>query len=119
MTSFEHTAHSPLYNRPFCSIGFAVAHGPGLLYDYYEYTPSADGSGQAGSEKRHETCGFYFVEFKPDGARIREISCPAIGSVSRISGNWDSNDAFFIFASFHIPTTIYRYDIEKGIQVGQ
>ena len=52
--------------------------------------------------------------FEPDGTFVGEITFPTIGSVSGISGRWDSNEAFFVFSSFHIPTTIYRYDILSG-----
>ncbi|UCC41345.1 MAG: S9 family peptidase [Candidatus Aminicenantes bacterium] len=52
--------------------------------------------------------------FEPDGTRIGEISFPTIGTVSGVYGRWDSNEAFFIFTSFHISTTIYRFDVEKG-----
>ena len=54
--------------------------------------------------------------FEPDGKPIREISFPAIGSVGGVSGRWDSKEAFFSYSSFHIPPTIYRYNIEKGTQ---
>jgi len=54
--------------------------------------------------------------YKPDGTFVREITFPIIGSVSNISGRWDSNEAFFAFSSFHIPSTIYRYDISTGMK---
>ena len=54
--------------------------------------------------------------FQPDGKYLREISFPTLGSVSGVAGRWESNEAFFLFTSFHVPTTIYRYDIEKGTQ---
>jgi len=56
------------------------------------------------------------VAFEPDGTRIREISFPTIGTVSGVIGRWDSNEAFYVFTSFHIPTTIYRYDVASGSQ---
>lgn len=56
------------------------------------------------------------VAFEPDGTRVREISFPTIGTVSGVSGRWDSNEAFYVFTSFHIPTTIYRYDVASGSQ---
>ena len=52
--------------------------------------------------------------FEPDGTFVREITFPSIGSVSGINGRWDSNEVFFAFSSFHIPTTIYRYDVLTG-----
>jgi len=52
--------------------------------------------------------------FEPDGKPLRDIAFPAIGSVSGIGGRWKSNEAFFSFSSFHIPSTIYRYDVATG-----
>src|SRR6185369_9078669 len=49
--------------------------------------------------------------YEPDGKYLREISFPAIGTVGSVSGSWKSNEAFFVYSSFHIPTTVYRYDI--------
>lgn len=56
------------------------------------------------------------VMFEADGTRVREISFPTIGTVSSMIGRWESNEAFFVYTSFHIPTTIYRYDVEKREQ---
>jgi prolyl oligopeptidase len=53
---------------------------------------------------------------EPSGKLVREVPLPALGSVSGLSGEWDSNEAFFSFTSFHIPPTIYRYDIATGKQ---
>ena len=51
--------------------------------------------------------------FEPDGEHIADITFPAIGSVGGVVGRWKSQEAFFTFSSFHIPTTIYRYDASK------
>ncbi len=51
-----------------------------------------------------------------DGRMIRDVPLPAIGSASGFSGNWRKNEAFYSFTSFHIPTTIYRYDVATGKQ---
>jgi prolyl oligopeptidase len=53
---------------------------------------------------------------EPSGKLVREVPLPALGSVSGITGQWDSNEAFFSFTSFHIPPTIYRYDVATGKQ---
>jgi prolyl oligopeptidase len=50
------------------------------------------------------------------GKLVREVPLPALGSVSGLSGEWDSSEAFFSFNSYHIPPTIYRYDIATGKQ---
>jgi len=52
--------------------------------------------------------------FEPDGRHVRGIELPAIGSASGPNGRWKSNEAFFGFSSFHIPSTTYRYDVRKG-----
>ena len=51
--------------------------------------------------------------FKPNGSGAGELELPDLGSASGIQGRWKSPEAFFSFTSFHIPTTIYRYDIRK------
>jgi prolyl oligopeptidase len=53
---------------------------------------------------------------EPSGKLVREVPLPALGSISGISGQWDSNEAFFSFNSYHIPQTIYRYDAATGKQ---
>jgi prolyl oligopeptidase len=52
----------------------------------------------------------YDVHGKPAG----EITAPTLGSLSGLSGTWENSESFFSFNSFHIPTTIYRYDIATG-----
>jgi prolyl oligopeptidase len=54
--------------------------------------------------------------FDLDGKLVRDVPLPAIGSVGGFSGRWTSNEAFYVFTSFHIPTTIYRYDLAAGTQ---
>lgn len=49
-----------------------------------------------------------------DGTPVREIEFPALGTVSGVWGAWDQSEAFFSFASYHIPPTIYRYDVQTG-----
>jgi prolyl oligopeptidase len=51
--------------------------------------------------------------FEPDGSFIREIKFPTIGSVGGVYGRWERDEAFFSFSSFHVPYTIFRYDIAK------
>jgi prolyl oligopeptidase len=52
--------------------------------------------------------------FDVDGKSLGEISFPSLGTVSGMMGRWSENEAFFAFSSFHIPTTIYRYDVATG-----
>ncbi len=49
--------------------------------------------------------------FAADGKPTGEVWFPVIGSVGDPEGRWPSNEAFFTFESFHIPPTIYRYDV--------
>jgi prolyl oligopeptidase len=78
-------------------------------------------------ENAHAAGGRLAVEFTQNassrvkiydlnGKLLREIALPAIGSVSSFTGRWRSSEAFFTFESFHIPSTIYRYDLAKGTQ---
>ncbi len=48
------------------------------------------------------------------GNRVRDIEFETIGSVSGEKGRFDSSEAFFTFSSFHVPPTIYRYDVTTG-----
>lgn len=49
--------------------------------------------------------------YEMDGTFVRDIEFGTIGSTSGASGRFDSDELFFSFSSFHIPRTIYRYDI--------
>lgn len=53
---------------------------------------------------------------EPDGRLVRDIDLPALGSASGFSGRWQSPEAFYSFTSFHMPTTIYRYNLASGAQ---
>jgi len=52
--------------------------------------------------------------FAADGRPLGEIAFPTIGTVGGMNGRWASNEAFFTFASFVVPTTIFRYDVATG-----
>jgi prolyl oligopeptidase len=52
--------------------------------------------------------------FSPQGEPQGEIAFPSLGSVGSLTGRWDSNEAFFTYSSFHIPTTIYRYSVAEA-----
>lgn len=51
-----------------------------------------------------------------DGNHVRQITFPAIGTVGGVSGQWASDQAFVTFTSFHVPPTIYRYEVASGEQ---
>ncbi|MDR3749382.1 MAG: prolyl oligopeptidase family serine peptidase [Acidobacteriota bacterium] len=49
--------------------------------------------------------------FATDGKPLGEIPLPTLGTISDIGGDYDSTTAFYLFSSFTVPTTIYRFDI--------
>jgi prolyl oligopeptidase len=49
-----------------------------------------------------------------DGAPLREIALPAVGTVGSISGERTDQEMFYSFTSFLFPTTIYRYDFASA-----
>ena len=51
-----------------------------------------------------------------EGQHVRDIGFDTIGSVGGGSGRWTSHEAFFTFQTFHVPSTIYRYDLDTGEQ---
>ena len=51
-----------------------------------------------------------------DGTHVRDIAFETIGSVGGGAGRWTSDEAFFTFETFHVPRTIYRYDLATGEQ---
>jgi len=52
--------------------------------------------------------------FDADGSGGRPIPLPALGSVSGVSGRWESRNAFFEFTSFAEPGIVYRYDLNQA-----
>ena len=54
--------------------------------------------------------------FDADGAHVRDIDLPMIGTINEISGRWTSKEAFYEFTSYPIPRRIYRYDTDSGHQ---
>jgi prolyl oligopeptidase len=51
--------------------------------------------------------------FSRAGEKMYEIELPGIGSVAGISAKNKSNEIFYGFTSFNVPTEIYRYNIES------
>ncbi|MEW6745378.1 MAG: prolyl oligopeptidase family serine peptidase [Planctomycetota bacterium] len=52
--------------------------------------------------------------FDLEGTPQGEIEFPAVGTVGGMSGEWRENEAFYTYSSYHIPSTIYRYDVAEG-----
>lgn len=53
-------------------------------------------------------------QFALDGAAIREVELPGIGSVNGFGGRADSTDSFYSYSSFNSPPTIYRFSTDSG-----
>ncbi len=49
-----------------------------------------------------------------DGALIREVELPGIGSAGGFGGDAQDTEVFYAFSSFNRAPTIYRYDLETG-----
>lgn len=49
--------------------------------------------------------------FDLDGRHFQDVEMPALGSISGLAGDFDRDEAFFSFTSYHIPRTIYRYSV--------
>lgn len=52
--------------------------------------------------------------FSINGAKIREVDLPGIGSVGGFQGRKDDRKTFYSFTSFTDPGAIYQYDIATG-----
>ena len=52
--------------------------------------------------------------FTIGGKLLDEIALPTLGTIADIGGNYDSTNAFYLFTSFTVPTTIYRFDIHSA-----
>lgn len=49
----------------------------------------------------------YTLDGTPDGM----VELPGIGTAGGFTGTADGNEAFFLFTSYNVPFTIYRYDV--------
>ncbi len=52
--------------------------------------------------------------FSTSGQPLGEVDLPSLGTVVDVGGDYDSTSAFYNFTSFTVPTTIYRFDIQKA-----
>lgn len=53
-------------------------------------------------------------QYDMNGAVVREVTLPAIGSVGGFSGAKGETTAFYALTNFTTPATIYRYDLSTG-----
>jgi prolyl oligopeptidase len=52
--------------------------------------------------------------FDAEGAVVRDVPLPGIGSASGFGGHADDPQTFFSFESYTVPPTIYSYDLATG-----
>jgi prolyl oligopeptidase len=84
-----------------------VAQGPDVIEDF-----DADG-GRLLLKYLHDVSSQIRI-FQPDGKPAGEITFPTLGTVGRISGHWRGKQVYFDFSSFHVPPTIYQYDLDSA-----
>ncbi len=51
-----------------------------------------------------------------DGRVVREIDLPVLGSLFGVGGEWDGRELFYGFSSYTVPPSVYRIDLETGVQ---
>ncbi len=52
--------------------------------------------------------------FDLEGRHLGDVPLPGPGSIGGFSGRFDDPVVYFTFSSFHLPGTIFRYDLESG-----
>ena len=70
--------------------------------------------------------GYFFAEYMVDavsqvkqydysGKLVREVALPGIGSVGGFGAKKKEKELYYSFANYKTPTSLYKYDIEKGV----
>ncbi len=52
--------------------------------------------------------------FGGDGKKVRDIALPSLGTIEKVDGRHDGQEAFFGFSSYTVPPSVYRYDLKTG-----
>src|SRR5215813_2387089 len=52
--------------------------------------------------------------FDLEGKHLADVDMPGLGSLAGVGGNYDSDEAFFDFQSFTVPTKVYRIDMKSS-----
>ena len=52
--------------------------------------------------------------FELNGKKLYEVKLPTLGTLGGLTGDKDDNEAFYIFNSYTLPPTIYRFDAAKN-----
>ena len=89
-----------------------------------EIIPQSPGARDAVLQAAHVIGGRLFVTYEKDvtaeikifdveGRFLADVAMPGLGSLAGLGGNYDSEEAFFNFQSFTVPTTVYRIDMKS------
>jgi len=89
-----------------------------------EIIPQSPGARDAVLQGAHVIGGKLLVTFEKDvtaeievfdleGKFLGNVAMPGLGSLAGVGGNYDSEEAFFDFQSFTVPTTVYRIDMKS------
>ena len=54
------------------------------------------------------------IMFDLEGRELGEVPFPAIGTLGGMRGLWHQKEVYFSFSSFHVPPTVYRFEVETG-----
>jgi prolyl oligopeptidase len=49
--------------------------------------------------------------FQTDGTYLKNIPMPSPGTILTMTGEWKTSEIFYWFSAYHIPSTVYRYDM--------
>ena len=52
--------------------------------------------------------------FSPEGAFVRELELPGLGTAAGFGGRRIDTETFYLFSSYATPPSIYRYDLVNG-----
>jgi len=55
------------------------------------------------------------IQYDYNGKKIRQVELPTVGTSYDFSAKKDAKYLFYTFNSFTYPSTIFKYDLEKGI----
>ncbi|HWC17145.1 MAG TPA: prolyl oligopeptidase family serine peptidase [Terriglobales bacterium] len=91
--------------------------------NWREIIPQSSGSRGAVLQGAHVIGGKLVVTYEKDvtagikifdleGKWLNDVTMPGIGSLAGVGGNHDSDEAFFDFQSFTVPTTVYHVDMK-------
>ncbi|MGJ3247523.1 MAG: prolyl oligopeptidase family serine peptidase [Elainellaceae cyanobacterium] len=88
---------------------------------WHEIIPESDETLQGISLLNHQFVAAYLKDaysavkiFNLDGAAVRNVELPGIGSVGGFRGKREDTETFYVFTGFTAPPTIYRYDLMTG-----